>query len=74
MSSTFLGDQVIAEVKIGEKTLIAKAPPDDREPSRLLRCICPRRLVVFPEAGGAVNSMIRGSIQDKKGESLMSGK
>ena len=50
MSSTFLGDQVIAEVKIGEKTLIAKAPPDDREPSKTVSVHLPKgRLVVFTE-------------------------
>ena len=50
MSSTFLGDQVVAEVKIGEKTLIAKAPPDDREPSKTVSVHLPKgRLVVFTE-------------------------
>ena len=50
MSSTFLGDQVVAEVKIGEKTLIAKVPPDDREPSKTVSVHLPKgRLVVFTE-------------------------
>jgi len=41
---------VIAEVKIGEKTLIAKAPPDDREPSKTVSVHLPKgRLVVFTE-------------------------
>ena len=49
-SSTFLGDQVVAEVKVGEKTLIAKALADDEKPLGDVMVHLPRsRLVVFAE-------------------------
>jgi ABC-type Fe3+/spermidine/putrescine transport system ATPase subunit len=49
-SSTFLGDQIVAELKIGERTLTVKAPPDDEEPRRNFLVYLPKeKLVVFPE-------------------------
>jgi iron(III) transport system ATP-binding protein len=51
-SSIFLGDQIVSELKIGEKTLIAKRSPDDGEPSQTVAIYLPKeRLVVFPDAG-----------------------
>ena len=51
-SSVFLGDQIVSELKIGEKTLIAKRSPDDGEPSQTVAIYLPKeRLVVFPDAG-----------------------
>ena len=51
LSSTFLGDQRIAEVKIKEKTLIVKTPPDDGALAESVWVHLPKeRLVVFPEA------------------------
>jgi ABC-type sugar transport system ATPase subunit len=50
ISLTFLGDQVIAEVKIREKTLTVKAPPDDERPAGNIAVHLPKgRIVVFPE-------------------------
>ena len=50
MSSTFLGDQVIAEVKINERTLIAKTAPDDGKPEGIMSVHLPKsKLVVFPD-------------------------
>jgi iron(III) transport system ATP-binding protein len=51
LSSTFLGDQVVAEVRINEKTLIAKAITEDEKPLGHIAVQLPKtRLVVFPEA------------------------
>ena len=51
LSSTFLGDQRIAEVKIKDKTLVVKAPPDDGALAERVWVYLPKeRLVVFPEA------------------------
>jgi iron(III) transport system ATP-binding protein len=48
--STFLGDQVVTEVKIKEKILIAKTLPDAGEFSDSVLVHLPKqRLVVFPE-------------------------
>jgi len=48
--STFLGDQVVTEVKVKEKTLIAKTLPDAGEFSDSVSVHLPKeRLVVFPE-------------------------
>ena len=53
LSSTFLGDQLIAEVKIKEKILVAKALADDEDPVGSISVHLPKgRLVVFPEALG----------------------
>ncbi len=50
MSSTFLGDQVVAEVKINERTLIAKMSPDDGKPEGTTMVHLPKgKLVVFPD-------------------------
>ncbi|HMF50344.1 MAG TPA: TOBE domain-containing protein, partial [Candidatus Saccharimonadales bacterium] len=50
VSSTFLGDQVVAEVKINERTLIAKAAPDDGKPVGNMSVHLPKsKLVVFPD-------------------------
>jgi ABC-type sugar transport system ATPase subunit len=50
LSSTFVGDQRIAEVRIKDKTLIVKAPPDDDAPAEAVWVHLPKdRLVVFPE-------------------------
>jgi iron(III) transport system ATP-binding protein len=49
-SSTFLGDQRIAEVRIKEKLLVVKAPPDDGALAGNVQIHLPKgRLVVFPE-------------------------
>jgi iron(III) transport system ATP-binding protein len=51
-SSTFLGEQIVAEVKIGERTLIVKAPADGEQPKKNCWVYLPEgRLVVFPEPG-----------------------
>jgi iron(III) transport system ATP-binding protein len=51
LSSTFLGDQVIAEVKINETTLTVKAMPDDQKPLGSISVHFPKeRIVVFPES------------------------
>ncbi len=48
--STFLGDQIVTEVKLGEKTLLAKSPPDGGPFAEPITVHLPReRLVVFPE-------------------------
>jgi iron(III) transport system ATP-binding protein len=53
VSSTFLGDQVVAEVRINEKTLIAKAAPDaDRTAGDTWVHLAKNKLVVFPELSG----------------------
>jgi len=50
LNSTFLGDQRIAEVKVKEKTLTLKAPPDDGPTGENVWVHLPKeRLVVFPE-------------------------
>jgi iron(III) transport system ATP-binding protein len=50
VSSTFLGDQVVAEVKINEQTLIAKTLPDDGKPAENTSVHLPKsKLVVFPD-------------------------
>ena len=55
-SSTFLGDQWIAEVKIKEKILNVKAHPDDRKQMGRVEVSLPRgRIVIFPE-GGTIGS------------------
>jgi iron(III) transport system ATP-binding protein len=57
-SSIFLGDQIVSQLKIGEKTLIAKGSPDDGEPSKTVSIYLPKeRLVIFPDAGA---TLIRG--------------
>ena len=61
VSSTFIGDQVIAEVKIGETLLIMKAMPDDQKPAGNISICLPKgRIVVFPDvasdAGGAARN------------------
>ena len=49
-SSTFLGDQFVSELKIGDRTLIIKAPSDNEMPKgNCLVCLPKERLVVFPE-------------------------
>jgi iron(III) transport system ATP-binding protein len=56
VSSTFLGDQVIAEVRINGKTLIAKAPPDQEKVAEpLVVCLPKERLMVFPENASSRN-------------------
>ncbi|HVO93506.1 MAG TPA: ABC transporter ATP-binding protein [Terriglobales bacterium] len=53
MGSTFLGDQVVSEVKVGEQTLIAKTAPDDGDARTIVSVYLPKgRLVVFPESAG----------------------
>jgi len=48
--STFLGDQVVTEVKVREKSLIAKSSPDAGHFAELVTVHLPKeRLVVFPE-------------------------
>jgi len=50
VSSTFLGDQVVAEVNINEQTLIAKSQPDDGQPAGNTSVHLPKsKLVVFPD-------------------------
>jgi len=54
VNSTFLGDQVVAEVKINEQTLIAKTLPDDGKPAENTSVHLPTsKLVVFPDLSGA---------------------
>ena len=49
LSSAFLGDQVIAEVKINETTLTVKAMPDDQKRVGEISVHFPKeRIVVFP--------------------------
>ena len=49
-SSSFLGDQVISEIVINGKMLIAKTAPDTQMPSGKVAVHLPReRMVVFPE-------------------------
>ena len=49
LSSAFLGDQVIAEVKINETTLTVKAMPDDQKGVGEISVHFPKeRIVVFP--------------------------
>ena len=51
VSANFLGDQVIAEVKVEDKILIAKAPPDGAKLAGQVAIHLPKeRMVVFPEA------------------------
>ena len=51
VSSNFLGDQVIAEVKIRDKILIAKVPPEREQLAGNVAVQLPKgRIVVFPEA------------------------
>jgi iron(III) transport system ATP-binding protein len=53
VSSTFLGDQVVAEVKINDKTLIAKAPPDVDSPAENTWVyLAKNKLAVFPDLSG----------------------
>jgi iron(III) transport system ATP-binding protein len=55
LSSTFLGDQRIAEVRIGEKILTVKVPADDQPPTESVWVHLPKeRLVIFPETVEAV--------------------
>jgi iron(III) transport system ATP-binding protein len=50
LNSTFLGDQVITEVRIREKLLTVKGPPDDKKPAGKTAVHLPKsRIVVFPE-------------------------
>jgi iron(III) transport system ATP-binding protein len=50
VSSNFLGDQVIAEVKIKDKILIAKVPPERERLEGNVAVQLPKgRIVVFPE-------------------------
>jgi len=50
VSSTFLGDQIVSELKVGAKTLIAKGTPEDGAPSKTVSVYLPKeRLVVFPD-------------------------
>jgi iron(III) transport system ATP-binding protein len=50
VSSTFLGDQVVAEVKINDKILIAKATAEDEKlAGDVTICLPKTRLVVFAE-------------------------
>jgi iron(III) transport system ATP-binding protein len=52
VSSSFLGDQVIAEVKINDKILVAKAPPDGEKLEGKVAIHLPKeRMVVFPQGG-----------------------
>ena len=51
-SSVFLGDQIVSEVNVRGKTLIAKGSPDEGELSKTVSVYLPReRLVVFPDSG-----------------------
>jgi iron(III) transport system ATP-binding protein len=51
VSSNFLGDQVIAEVKIKDKILVAKVPPEREKLSGNVMVQLPKaKIVVFPEA------------------------
>lgn len=50
LNSTFLGDQVISEIKIKEKVLTVKATPDGEKPAGKTSVHLPKgRVVVFPE-------------------------
>jgi ABC-type sugar transport system ATPase subunit len=50
VSSNFLGDQVIAEVKIKDKILVAKVSPEKERLAGSVAVQLPRnRIVVFPE-------------------------
>ena len=50
VSSNFLGDQVIAEVKVKDKTLVAKVPPEREKLSGNVTVQLPKaKIVVFPE-------------------------
>jgi iron(III) transport system ATP-binding protein len=50
ISSTFLGDQIVTEVRINGKVLVAKAQPDQEKPAERISVRFPKeRLVVFPE-------------------------
>jgi ABC-type Fe3+/spermidine/putrescine transport system ATPase subunit len=50
ISSTFLGDQVVMEVRVNDKMLVAKAQPDQEVPVERVSLRFPKeRLVVFPE-------------------------
>ena len=58
VGSSFLGDQVIAEIVINNKMLIAKIAPDKPMPSGKLEVHVPKNhIVVFPEpdVGGALS-------------------
>jgi ABC-type sugar transport system ATPase subunit len=49
-SSVFLGDQIVSEIEVRGKILIAKGSPDDGEPSDTAFVYLPReRLVVFSD-------------------------
>ena len=49
-SSTFVGDQVILEMKINNAVLTAKAVPDGKKPQgKVYVCLPKDKLVVFPD-------------------------
>jgi ABC-type Fe3+/spermidine/putrescine transport system ATPase subunit len=49
VSSAFLGDQVVVEIKINETTLTLKAMPDDQKQAGQISVLVPKeRIVVFP--------------------------
>jgi iron(III) transport system ATP-binding protein len=51
VSTTFLGDQAMSEVKIKERSLIVKTLPDDAQPTGVIAVQLPKeRIVVFPDS------------------------
>jgi ABC-type sugar transport system ATPase subunit len=49
-TSVFLGDQIVSEIDVRGKILIAKGSPDDGQPSDTVSVYLPReRLVVFSD-------------------------
>jgi iron(III) transport system ATP-binding protein len=51
VSSNFLGDQVVAEVKVKDKILVAKAPPEREKLAGNVTVQLPKaKIVIFPES------------------------
>jgi iron(III) transport system ATP-binding protein len=68
VSSTFLGDQVVTEVKINEKTLIAKVSPDDRPEGNTAVHLARSKLVVFPDPAGSCPNELKNQTAERRND------
>jgi len=68
-SSTFIGDQVIFEMKINNVVLTAKAMPDGQKPEgHVYVCLPKEKLVVFPDVSPLNSSLSPVLGREDKGE------
>jgi len=69
LSSTFVGDQTIYELKIGNAIVTAKAMPDSNEPKGKIYVYLPRnKMVMFPEVSPPHSSVFPAIGEADKGE------